>query len=129
MMKNSEEQDEKTTEKENPTTWIFHCAGDAYGMILGDLLEKQFKIRVEDYNDLYLAVQGEIPANALAFTPDQVRACLRRRWQKMESWFELGRFQNFLPLEARRTNVIEAFGVAGFVNCFGTKKLAQIEPV
>ena len=124
---NSEEQNEETTEKEISTTWIFHCAGDAYGMILGDLLEKLHKVRVEDYNDLYLAVQGEISATALTFTPDQVRACLRRRWQKMESWYELGRFQSFLPFEARRTNVIEAFDVAGFVNCFGAKKFTQIE--
>jgi ATP-dependent helicase Lhr and Lhr-like helicase len=128
MMVENVEQDDAATEKENLTTWIFHCAGDAYGMILGDLLEKLYRVRIEDYNDLYLAVQGEIPIDALTFTPDQVRACLRRRWQKMEGWYELGRFQSFLPLEARRTNVIEAFDVVGFVNCFGAKKFTQLDP-
>ena len=127
MMSSGAEPDEETGEEGITTTWIFHCAGDAYGMLLGDLLEKNYQLRVEDYNDLYLAVQGEVPSQALEFSSEQVRACLRRRWQKMESWFELGGFQSFLPIEARRSTVIAAFDVAGFVDCFAGKTLIQVE--
>ncbi len=118
----------ETTEDESiPVTWVFHCAGDAYGLILGDVLETLYRVRVEDYNDLYLAVKGIIPTAQLEFTVVQVNISLRRRWKQMESWFELGRFQEQLPLEVRRASVSTAFDVTGFVNAFQGRRLALAE--
>jgi ATP-dependent Lhr-like helicase len=112
-------------ETPQPVTWVFHCAGDAYGLILGDLLERLCRVRVEDCNDLYLAVRGIVPTGQLEFTAAQVQAGLRRRWKQMESWFEMGRFQDQLPLDVRRASVSAAFDVAGFVQAFHRRHIAE----
>ena len=117
-----------TDEALSPVTWLFHCAGDAYGLILGEVLEALYRVRVEDYNDLYLAVKGLVPTGQLEFTAAQVQASLRRRWKQMESWFELGRFQDQLPLEVRRASVSAAFDVAGFVQTFHGRRITEAEP-
>lgn len=116
---------EAEAEDEAPVTWLFHCAGDAYGLILGDVLETLYRVRVEDYNDLYLAVKGIVPTGQLEFTETQVHTSLRRRWKQIESWFELGRFQEQLPLEVRRASVRAAFDVAGFVQTFQQRRIAR----
>ncbi len=108
-----------------PVTWVFHCAGDAYGLILGDVLETLYCVRVEDYNDLYVAVKGTVPTGQLEFTATQVQASLRRRWKQMESWFELGRWQDQLPLDVRRACVSAAFDAAGFVATFNGRRIAE----
>src|SRR5438045_5158093 len=102
-------EDEKAGNAEPETAWLFHCAGEAYGLILGDLLESLYRVRIEDYSELYLAVKGIPPASPLHFTPEQVRARLWHRWKQMESWFDLGSFQSRLPLDVRRASVMEAF--------------------
>jgi hypothetical protein len=43
----------------------------------------------------------------------------------MESWFDLGRFQNHLPLDARRASVIAAFDVEKFRQTFNGRKLSK----
>jgi ATP-dependent Lhr-like helicase len=116
---------EDAEEASTPVTWVFHCAGDAYGLILGDLLETLYRVRVEDYNDLYVAVKGLVPTGQLEFTETQVNASLRRRWKQMESWFELGRWQEQLPLDVRRVSVQAAFDVAGFVQTFHQRRIAE----
>ncbi|HEX4951749.1 MAG TPA: DEAD/DEAH box helicase [Blastocatellia bacterium] len=116
---------EAEAEDESPVTWVFHCAGDAYGLILGEVLETLYHVRVEDYNDLYLAVKGLVPTGPLEFTAVQVQSGLRRRWKQMESWFELGRFQEQLPLDVRRASVSAAFDVAGFVQTFQQRRIAE----
>ena len=118
---------EEQEETQQPVTWVFHCAGDAYGLILGDVLETLYRVRVEDYNDLYLAIKGIIPTEQLDFTAAQVNARLRRRWKQMESWFELGRFQDQLPLDVRRASVSAAFNVTSFVDTFHGRRLALAE--
>jgi ATP-dependent Lhr-like helicase len=123
MITESEDADDETS----PVTWVFHCAGDAYGLLLGDLLETLYRVRVEDYNDLYVAVKGLVPPGQLEFTETQVQASLRRHWKQMESWFELGRFQEQLPLEVRRASVRAAFDVAGFVQIFQQRHIAPAE--
>ncbi len=110
-----------------PSAWVFHCAGDAWGVVLGDLLEDLYRVRVEDYSDLYLMVTGALPAEPLRFTAEQVRARLRRRWQQFESWFDLGRFQSQLPLEVRRAAVIETFNVEGFLRAFAGRKITEVK--
>lgn len=106
--------------------WIFHCAGDAYGLVLGDLLEFLHKVRLKDYSGLYLMVEGRVPAEPLSFTTEQVRARVGRRWNQFESWFDLGRFQSHLPLTARRASVIEAFNVEEFLLIFSGRKLVKV---
>jgi hypothetical protein len=59
----------------------------------------------------------------LEFSPELLRTRLRRRWQQLESWYGLGRFQNLLPLEVRRASVLEAFGVTGFCQTFNGRRL------
>ncbi len=107
-----------------PTTWLFHCAGDAYGLLLGDLLAARYRARVEDYNELYVAFRGTLPVGPMDFTEAQLHTQLRRRWRQLESWYALGRFQNLLPLDVRRASVIASFGVASFSNAFHGRKLA-----
>ncbi len=110
-----------------PSAWLFHCAGDAWGVVLGDLLESLYRVRVEDSSDLYLMVTGALPAEPLRFTAEQVRARLRRRWLQFESWFDLGRFQSQLPLDARRASVIRAFDVEEFLHVFSGRKITEVE--
>jgi ATP-dependent Lhr-like helicase len=122
-------EDEDEDENAPPTVWLFHCAGEAHGLILGDLLESLYRVRVEDYSNLYVVVKGALPTSSLEFTAGQVRARLRQRWKQMESWFSLGRFQQQLPLDVRRASVFEAFDVAGFVRAFnGRKMMAAASP-
>ena len=116
---------EESEDDGGPVTWVFHCAGDAYGLILGDVLETLYRVRVEDYNDLYIAVKGIVPAGELDFTATHVNASLRRRWKQMESWFELGRFQEQLPLEVRRASIQMAFDVGGFMQAFQGRRIAE----
>jgi ATP-dependent helicase Lhr and Lhr-like helicase len=116
---------EAPEEMQTPVSWVFHCAGDAYGLILGDVLESLYRVRVEDYNDLYVAVKGIVPTGKLEFTAVQVHASLRRRWKQMESWFELGRWQEQLPLDVRRASVRVAFDTAGFVATFNGRRIAE----
>ncbi len=116
-------EDDDEDENAPPTVWLFHCAGEAHGLILGDLLESLYRVRVEDYSNLYVAARGAIPASSLEFTAEQVRARLRQRWKQMESWFSLGRFEPQLPLDVRRACVFEAFDVPGFMRAFNGRKL------
>lgn len=119
------EEDDETDTPPAPTATIFHCSGDAWGLILGDLLETLYRVRVEDVSELYVAVKGIIPTTVLEFTAEQVHARLRQRWKQMESWFDLGGFQTHLPLDARRAVVVEAFDVAGFVHAFNGRKMSE----
>ncbi len=58
------------------TSWIFHCAGDTYGVVLGDLLELSYKVKLKEYNGLYLMLEGRLPAGPLSFSVEQVRTRL-----------------------------------------------------
>ncbi len=103
------------TQANSEETWLFHCAGDAYGRILGDLIESQYKVRVLDYSGLYLILEGALPVEIFQFNTDQVRRSLMRRWQQFENWYDLGGFQSLLPLEVRRQTVIDAFRIVEFL--------------
>ncbi len=110
------------------TTWLFHCAGDAYGLLLGDLLAARYRARVEDYNELYVAFRGTLPAGLMDFTEAQLHTRLRQRWRQLENWYALGRFQNLVPLDVRRASVIASFGITSFINAFHGRKLALGQP-
>jgi len=117
---------DESRELKSPSTTVFHCGGEAWGLILGDLLETLYRVRVEDTDELYLTVKGIVPAGLLEFNTGQVRACLRSRWKQMENRFDLGRFQYLLPLEARRSCFIEAFGVEEFMRAFNGRKMRAV---
>ena len=108
--------------------WVFHCAGDAYGLVLGDMLETLHRVNLEDYNGLYLTVRGPLPTGALRISAEQVRMRLRRRWHRFESWYDLGRFQKHLPLDLRRASVIEAFDIEEFLRTFAGRDITEIKP-
>lgn len=120
---------EEKNESPSLTTTLFHCGGEAWGMILGDLMDTLYRVRVTGADELYLTVRGALTAAAVEFTAEQVRISLRRRWKQMENWFDLGRFQAQLPLDVRRAVVIEAFDVAGFMQAFNGRKMAEAAPV
>jgi len=122
------DQAEDQTEAAPQLAWVFHCAGDAYGLVFGDLLEAVYKVRVRDSSNLYLVVEGSLPAEPFQFNAEQVRARLRRRWLQFESWFELGHFQTQLPLEVRRASVVEAFGVEEFLRAFSGRQVKEMAP-
>lgn len=109
------------------TAWIFHCAGDTYGVVLGDLLELSYSVKVKEYNGLYLKLGGRLPAGPLSFSVEQVRARLRRRWNQFERWFDMGSFQSHLPLEVRRASIIEAFNIEEFLSIFSGREVVEVE--
>lgn len=114
------------TPRQTEMAWIFHCAGDAYGLVLGDLLESSYGLKLKDYDGLYLIVKGRLPADPLSFNAAQVGRRLSRRWNQFESWFDLGRFQSHLPLAARRASVMEAFSVEEFLRTFSGRKIIEV---
>lgn len=125
IIESDEDEGEEKDESPPLTTTLFHCAGDAWGLVLVDLLETLYRVRATDHGELYVNVKGLLPASPLEFTAEQVRISLRRRWKQMESWFDLGRFQSQLPLDVRRASVVEAFDVAGFVQTFNGRGMAE----
>ena len=108
-------------DENDTTTWLFHCAGDAYGLLLGDLLASRYRARVEDYSEVCVTFSGTLPVGPTDFTEPQLHTLLRKRWRQLESWYALGRFQTLLPLDVRRAVVTEAFHLAGFVQSLGAQ--------
>jgi ATP-dependent helicase Lhr and Lhr-like helicase len=98
--------------------WVFHCAGDAYGIALGDLLERFYGVKVSEHNSFCFRVEGELPDEPLQLDAAQVRAQVLRRWRQFEKWFDVGRFHEELPLKVRRENAVEAFDIDGFFCAF-----------
>jgi ATP-dependent Lhr-like helicase len=123
----SEEDDIEGPEAEpgSDGAWIFHCAGDAWGIVLGDLLETKYRVRVEEEGELSLYIKGAWPSAPLSFTAEEVRTHVRHRREQLESWLDPGRFQSMLPLEARRSAVIEAFDIDGFIRAFAGRRLVD----
>jgi hypothetical protein len=111
-------------DEDSTTTWLFHCAGDAYGLLLGDVLAARYRAPLEDNSEIYVALRGVLPVGPLDFTAAQLQTQLRRRWRQLESWYALGRFQSLLPLDLRRASVNAAFNIAGFMQTFHERTLA-----
>ena len=106
--------------------WVFHCAGEAYGYMLGDLLEGLGGVKVREVNGFCFLLEGELPDQVLQFSAGQVGLRLRRRWNKFESYFNMGRFQKELPLAARRESVEAAFDIESFLRTFSGRKLTLL---
>ncbi len=106
-------------------TLLFHCAGEVYGKLLGELLETKQGARVIACNEFLVEAVGCLPETMLLFTEEETRALVGRHWRTFERAFALGRFQPQLPPAVRRQSVIAAFNVPDFQRRFAGRKLAQ----
>lgn len=107
------------------TAWGFHCAGDAYGFALGDLLEKLYGVKVSRQNSFCFLIEGELPAASLQLDAMQVRAQVLGRWKQSENWFDMGCFHKELPAAVRRESAIEAFDIDSFLRAFSGIKFVS----
>jgi ATP-dependent helicase Lhr and Lhr-like helicase len=105
------------------TVWVFHCAGDAYGFALGDLLENIYGVKISRQNSFCFLLEGKLPAATLQLNAAQVRAQVLHRWKQSEKWFDLGCFHKELPATVRQESVLEAFDIDHFVRIFSGIKL------
>lgn len=101
---------------------VFHCAGDAYGFVLGDLLENLYNVKVSQQTSFCFLIEGELREALLPFDAAQVRAQVLRRWKQTESWFDMGCFHKELPVMVRRESVVEAFDIDSFLHTFSEIK-------
>jgi ATP-dependent Lhr-like helicase len=106
-------------------TLLFHCAGEVYGKLLGQLLEMKQGVRVVECNEFLIEAVGCLTETMLLFTEEETLALLGRRWRQFETAFALGRFQPQLPPAVRRKSVIAAFNVPDFQRRFAGRKLTQ----
>jgi ATP-dependent Lhr-like helicase len=106
-------------------TLLFHCAGEVYGKLLGELLEMKQGVRVVECNEFLIEAVGCLTETMLLFTEEEALALLGRRWRQFERAFALGRFQPQLPPAVRRKSVIAAFNVPDFQRRFAGRKLTQ----
>jgi ATP-dependent Lhr-like helicase len=106
-------------------TLLFHCAGEIYGRVLGELLETKLGARLVEGNEFLVEVLGCLPETTLLFTEEETLALVGRRWRQFERAFDLGRFQTQLPPAVRRASVMAAFNVPNFQRCFAGRKLAH----
>ena len=91
---------------------------------IGDLLEALYGVKVEGCNWLYLILKEPLsPVEAIRFSHEQVRAQVRHRWKQFERWFELGRFQDQLPIDVRISSVVDAFDTEEFLLAFSGRGL------
>ena len=107
---------------------LLHCAGEVYGIVLGDLLEDLYKVEVAARTELHLALNNALPAASavLEFTHEQVAARVRGRWRELEGWFDLGSFHTELPPEIRRASVVAAFNVPQFLRLLSGHKVTSL---
>ncbi len=107
-----EVQTEKDAEKR---TLLFHNSGEVYGKAIGELLESEKNITIVEHNEFFVEISGAISETDLQFSDEETRRLLNRRWKSFESAFDLGRFQTDLPIEVRRSSVIESFNLSKFL--------------
>lgn len=107
------------------TAWVFHCAGDAYGLALGDLLENLYDVKVSHQNSLCFLLEGGLPAMPLQLDAAQVCAQVLRRWKQFENWFDMGCFHKEIPATVRRESILDAFDIDGFLHTFSGIKFVS----
>lgn len=107
------------------TAWVYHCAGDAYGFALADLLEKLYGVKASEQNSFCFRIEGELPAASLQLDAVQVRAQVLGRWKQSEGWFDMGCFHKELPATVRRESVLEAFDIDHFLRDFSGIKFVS----
>jgi ATP-dependent Lhr-like helicase len=107
------------------TAWVFHCAGDAYGFVLGDLLESLYGVKISNRNSFCFLLEGELPSAPLELNAAQVRAQVSRLWKRSEKWFDVGCFHKELPATVRRESVLEAFDIDHFLRTYSGIKFVS----
>lgn len=107
------------------TAWVFHCAGDAYGFALGDLLENIYGVKISRQNSFCFLLEGKLPTAALQLNAAQVRAQVIRRWKQSEKWFDMGCFHKELPATVRHESVLLAFDIDRFLGIFSGIKFVS----
>lgn len=110
---------------ETSTAWVFHCAGDVYGLAFGDLLENLYGVKVSSQNSLCFLIEGGLPAVPLPLDAAQVCAQVLRRWKQFEKWFDMGCFHKDLPATVRRESVLDAFDIDRFLQIFSGIKFVS----
>jgi ATP-dependent Lhr-like helicase len=123
VVRESNEVEDADGELSLSRAWVFHCAGDAYGFALGDLLENLYGVKVSEQNSFCFLMEGKLPEASLQLDAGQVRAQVLRRWKQSENWFDLGCFHKELPATVRRESAIEAFDIDSFLRAFSGIKL------
>lgn len=108
-----------------PSGWVFHCAGDAYGFALGDMLQSVYGVKVSQHNSLCFLFEGNLPAEPLQMNEAQVRKQVLRRWKQSENWYDMGAFHKELPAPVRRESILEAFNIAEFLQIFSGIKFVS----
>jgi ATP-dependent Lhr-like helicase len=103
---------------------LFHCAGYAYGLVLGDLLEKRGDCVVEECDELSLTLSFTKPIAQLNFTEAEIIDCVQRRWRQFENWFTTGRWQRLLPSGVRAASTVTDFQVGKFNQTFSQAKVS-----
>jgi ATP-dependent Lhr-like helicase len=104
---------------------LLHSAGYAYGLVLGDLLEKTGVCVVEECDEFSLRLNIIKPITQLNFTENEITACVERRWRQFENWFTTGRWQRLLPSSVRAASTVAAFRVEKFNRTFAQVGLLQ----
>ncbi|MCY7377217.1 MAG: DEAD/DEAH box helicase [Pyrinomonadaceae bacterium] len=97
---------------------LFHCAGLAYGLVLGDLLESVHGLQIDDCDEFSLTLSDVPPEISLSFPASAVSNCVQKRWRQFESWFAPGRWQKLLPPNIRAAHVGKAFNLEKFTRSF-----------
>lgn len=102
---------------------LLHCAGFAYGLVLGDLLEKSFDCTVEECDELSLSINFNEKISALNFNQTEIASAVQKRWQQFEKWYSSGRWQKLLPASVRAAHVITSFQTEKFQQMFSQSNL------
>lgn len=116
--------DQSTNETDETNRAIlFHSAGYAYGLVLGDLLEKNGDCVIEECDEFSLTLKSIKPITQLNFTETEITDCVQKRRRQFENWFSVGRWQYLLPSNVRAASTIAAFRVEKFNQMFEQVKL------
>lgn len=93
---------------------IVHALGEAYSLILKDLLETDYNLIVEDCDWLSLTLIGTFPST-FNIQASQVKNFIYKRWKQLESLFEFGSYQTQLPTKVRQSSIVSAFNIDKFI--------------
>lgn len=117
---------EQTDDENAPRQSIlFHCAGLAYGLVLGNLIESIYDVRIYECDELSLILSDVPPEFSLLFPASSVRNSVQKRWRQFESWSAAGRWQKLLPPNVRAAYIARAFDIEKFTHSFGQAQVSS----
>jgi ATP-dependent Lhr-like helicase len=121
FLEDSEEDGEATEIK----AVLLHCAGRAYGLVLGDWLERSGACEVIHCDELSLTFDLKRTLPPLEFSETEIAVCVQKRWQQFESGYAPGRWHKLLPHNVRSTYVVAAFQTGNFRAMFLRNELRR----